>query len=144
LKIDPPGFAVASLTVYLPLGGHLVSEEEVAAATERVNRFEHNPDALLDEVDFDSEQERVRAFQSAEEKAALVSAISGPDADKKAIGLRIRELNGELRALLEPVGRELQLEREQLVSEREAGEILTDRTYPFCLWSPEEIADKVR
>jgi len=27
---------------------------------------------------------------------------------------------------------------------QQASEILTDRTYPFCFWSPEEIADKAR
>ena len=27
---------------------------------------------------------------------------------------------------------------------REASGVLTDRTYPFCLWSPSEVADKVR
>ena len=143
-RVEPPKFAVASLTVYLPLGGHLVTEEEVAAATEHVNRFAHNPDALLDEVDFDSEQERVLALGIAEEKASLVQAIAAPDADRKAIGQRIRELNAELRIVLQPIGRQLEKERDQLVSEREAWEILADRTYPFCLWSPEDIADKVR
>jgi hypothetical protein len=27
---------------------------------------------------------------------------------------------------------------------RDASAILTDRTYPFCLWDPREVADKVR
>ena len=142
--VEAPRFAVASLTVYLPLGSHLVSEEEVAAATERVNRFEHNPDALLGEIDFDSEGERALAMRLADEKAKLVRAIAAPDADKKALGARIRELNAELRALLDAVGQQIEEERDRLASEREAGEILTDRTYPFCLWSPEDIADKVR
>ena len=31
---------------------------------------------------------------------------------------------------------------DQLKQLREASDILTDRTYPFCFWSPEEIADK--
>ena len=142
--VEPPRYAVASLTVYLPLGAHLVSEDEVTAATERVNRFEHNPDALLDEVEFDSEDERAAALDLAAEKRSLVGTISGPDVDKKATGKRIREVNAALRALLEPIGRQLEDERARLAAEREAAEILTDRTYPFCLWAPEDIADKVR
>ena len=93
--VEPPAFVVASMTMYLPLGAHVVSDEEVGAARERLNRLEHNPDALLGEVEFDSDAERDRATDLAAEKTRLVEQIAKPDADKKALGIRIREVNAE-------------------------------------------------
>jgi hypothetical protein len=142
--VEPPRFVVASLTMFLPLGAHVVTAEEVQAASERLNRFEHNPDALMCDVEFDSASERDAALALAREKVELVSAMREPDADKKALGLRIREVNAELRELLAPIGDALRAEKASLESQRAAADVLTDRSYPFCFWSPAEIADKVR
>jgi hypothetical protein len=141
--VEPPAFVVASMTMYLPLGAHVVGEEEVGAIRERLNRLEHNPDALLGEVEFESAEERDRALSLGAEKARLVAAIAQPDADKKSIGARIREVNGELASVLSPLKAEYERELSTLEAQRAAGEILTDRTYPFCFWDPAEIADKV-
>jgi hypothetical protein len=35
-------------------------------------------------------------------------------------------------------------EVERLRAQRDVGAVLSDRTYPFCLWDPCEVADKVR
>lgn len=142
--VEPPGFAVASLTMYLPIGAHVVTDEEVSAARERLNRLEHNPDALLDAVEFESPVERDAALALAAEKADLVALIGAPDADRKALGIRIREVNAELALLLAPLRAEFEAELASLEGQRDASEILTDRTYPFCFWSPAEIADKAR
>jgi hypothetical protein len=45
---------------------------------------------------------------------------------------------------MEPVRLQLSEELDALSQLREAREILTDRTYPFCFWDPGEIADKAR
>ncbi len=142
--IEPPRYVVASLTMFLPLGAHVVTDAEVQTAAERLNRFEHNPDALICDVDFDSADERDRALGLAREKTELVAGMQEPGADKKRLGARIREVNAELRGLLAPVGEALAAERRHLESQRSASDILTDRTYPFCFWSPEDVADKVR
>ncbi len=142
--VEPPRFAVASLTMFLPLGAHVVTDAEVQAAAERLNRFEHNPDALICDVEFDSAEERDRALALAREKAELVSAVKAPDADRKSLGLRIREVNASLRELLAPVGESLAAEKRSLESQRSAADVLTDRTYPFCFWSPHDVMDKVR
>lgn len=142
--VEPPSFAVASLTMYLPIGARIVTDEEVAAAKERMNRLEHNPNQALGDVDFGSEDERIRAFALAAEKSELVSAIALPGADKKSLGGRIRAVNTELAALLEPLRAEYAAELSSLEAQRDASDVFTDRTYPFCFWSPEEIADKVR
>jgi hypothetical protein len=142
--VEPPEYVVASMTMYLPLGAHVVSEDEVASARARLNRLEHNPDALLGEVEFDSADERLRAVALAAEKTDLVSAIAEPGADKKALGLRIREVNVALTELLAPLRAGMEADVAALEAQSAASEILTDRTYPFCFWSPLEVADKAR
>lgn len=142
--VEPPAYAVASMTLYLPLGAHVTTPEEVSAAKERLNRLDHNPDALLAEVDFDDAAERERALALAEEKSRLVAAIAHADADKKSLGMRIKSVNGELAALLAPLRESFTTELERLTVMQAASDILTDRTYPFCFWDPSEVADKVR
>ena len=140
--VEPPAFVVASITMYLPLGAHVVSDDEVSAAHDRINRLEHNPDAMLGEVEFDTAAERSQAVALATEKGELVAAIAQPDADKKTLGLRIREVNAALSQMLAPLKETLRGELETLEAQRAASEVLTDRTYPYCFWSPQEVADK--
>lgn len=142
--VEPPAFAVASMTMYLPLGARVVTDEDVETASMALNRMRHNPDQALDQVEFDSSEERSRAQALADEKARLVAAIAAPDADKKALGKRIREVNDELGDLMEPYRRQLQEELDELLQMQEAAEVLTDRTYPLCFWNPSEVADKAR
>ena len=142
--VEPPAFVVASMTMYLPLGAHVVTDDEVSAALAKLNRLQHNPDAMLSDVEFDSADEEARAMALAAEKSTLVAAIAEPDANKKEIGTKIREVNAALSELLEPLKDALSAEMENLQSQRAASEILTDRTYPFCFWSAQEVADKAR
>ncbi len=142
--VEPPSFAVASMTLLLPLGGRIVTDEDVAAAERELKRFEHNPDELLAEVEFDTPAERERADGLAARKAAAIAAIAQPDADRKALGAEIREVNAALTAMLEPVGQCLAEALVRAKEERAASAVLTDRTYPYCLWDPREVADKVR
>jgi hypothetical protein len=144
LGIEPPPFVTASLTMYLPLGARVVRDEEIDAIAMALNRLKHNPDQMLDEVEFETAADHAKAVSLAQEKARLVGEIAAPGADKKALGQRIREVNEALAALLEPSERALQAESDELGRMREAAEILTDRTYPFCFWSPLEVADKAR
>jgi hypothetical protein len=43
-----------------------------------------------------------------------------------------------------PLREGMEAEVETLAAQLSASEILTDRTYPFCFWSPLEVADKAR
>lgn len=142
--VEPLPFVVASITMYLPLGAHIVTGAEVSAAQERANRLEHNPDSALDDVDFDSTEEEAQARSLAAEKSALVAQIAEAGADKKVLGRRIREVNVELARMMAPVREEYLAEVERLKEQRDAAGILTERTYPYCFWSPQEIADKAR
>jgi hypothetical protein len=142
--VEPPRYVVASMTLLLPLGGHVATSEEVSALTQSLHRLEHNPDAMLAEVEFDDDDEYRDARALAEEKASLVEAIGRPDADRKRLGARIREVNASLAALLEPVAAAMRERLERARSAHEAAEVLTDRTYAYCLWDPREVMDKVR
>jgi hypothetical protein len=140
--VEPPPFVVASMTMYLPLGARVVRDEEVEALSMALNRLRHNPDQMLDEVEFETSASRARAVVLAQEKRTLVAAIAAPAADKKSVGARIREVNSMLAELMAPIEAEMRDELDQLVRLREASDVLTDRTYPFCFWDPSEVADK--
>jgi len=142
--VEPPAFVVASMTLLLPLGACVVSDEDVASAEHRLHRFQHNPDSILPDVEFDTTAERARADDLSRRKAEAVVAIAVEGADRKALGRSIRELNAELTELLAPVGRELTSALERVRAKRAASAVLTDRTYPYCLWDPLEVVDKVR
>ena len=139
--VEPPEFVVASVTMYLPLGARIVGEDEVSAARERLNRLEHNPDAMLGEVEFESVEEQAEAASLAEQKAELVGSIAKPDADKKTLGLRIREVNAALASMLAPLKESLRQDVEALEVQRAASDVLTDRTYPYCFWPPRDVAE---
>lgn len=141
--VELPPYVVASLTMYLPLGASVVTDEEIARIDARLHRLTHNPDEALGDVEFDSPGERRAALGLATEKERLIEEISGPDADRKALGIRIREINEMLSGLVEPLAADLHARRARLLAQQRDAEILTDRTYPFCLWSPAEVADKV-
>ncbi|MDP2180942.1 MAG: hypothetical protein Q8K99_00030 [Actinomycetota bacterium] len=142
--VKPAPYVVASMTMYLPLGAHLVTEEEVADLRQELNRLDHNPDTMLGEVEFDTAEERNHAQALAFEKQQLVTEIAVDGADKKALGRRIREVNAELVEVLAPLANQLSEELARLDGQRQMAEVLTDRTYPFCFWSPSEVADKAR
>ncbi len=142
--VEPLPYVVASMTMYLPLGAHVVTDEEIDSATQRLNRLRQNPDQMLGELDFDDDSEYERAMGLSARKARLVSEIAAPGADKKTLGATIRQVNVEIAGLLGTLEQEMRDDLDRLLQMREASEILTDRTYPFCLWSPLEVADKVR
>ena len=142
--ITPPAFATASMTLMLPFGLPVTGDEEVRAAEQALHRLEHNPDSVLADVEFDTTAERDKAERLAAEKARLVAAMALPDTDRKRTGQRIREVNEALQGLLAPLGEQLRGEVERRRSARDASAVLTDRAYPFCLWDPREVMDKVR
>jgi len=141
--IEPPRYVVASMTLHLPLGGHVVTDEEVAAAEQRLHVLKHNPDQLLGEVEFDSADERRSATELAAHKRRLVEEIGRADADRKALGAQIRATNAQLAEVLAPLATLMGADIERLKAQRDTAAVLSDRTYPFCLWDPLEVADKV-
>lgn len=138
--VEPPAAAVATMTLHLPLGLDLASDRELSDAKERLNRLTHNPDAFLGEVEFASSEERFSAARLADEKRSLVQAISDPSADKKALGIRIRQVNSELQTAVAPLEKSMEETVSRLEQASAESKILADRTYPFCFWDPAKFA----
>ncbi|MGV8082917.1 MAG: hypothetical protein AB2L09_04685 [Coriobacteriia bacterium] len=139
---EPPAFAVTTLTLRLPVEFPHPEDAEISAARERLNRLGRNPDEFLGEIEFASMRERAEAEELAAEKTRLRERIASPEADKKALGTRIREINERLAELTGPARARLSEHLEALEAQREAWDIVSDRGYPFCYWSPQAIADR--
>ncbi len=144
LGIEPPPYVTASLTLRLPFGGHIVSDDEIARAARVLRRFDHNPDAFLDAAGFDTPEERLRADELARAKRTLVAAMAtASPSEKRRLAEGIEELNAALSRLLAPLRVTLEDDLARLEALRSHRDVLTDRTYPFFLWDPREVADKV-
>lgn len=143
LGVEPPRLAVASLTMAVPGSDPEGVAERLHAAQDAVERFKHNPDTFaldscaLDAVVCDE------AVALVEEKRSLIAAIAAPDADRKTLGLRIRAVNERLSVILAPVGLVLDAELASAMAADHDVRVLTDRTYPYMLWSPQAILDEV-
>lgn len=137
--VEPPVFAVASLTMRLDLAGPFATEDEVASVVQRLNRVRQNPDQMLGDAKLTGDAS-ARASELADRKSELVSAIASPGADKKSLGGEIREVNASLASLLAPLEAGLVRELETLRGRRAWTEVAEDRTYPFCFFDPREIA----
>ncbi len=140
--IEPPAFVVASATLHLPVELPDVSDDDLSAVRQRLHRLRHNPDQALVELgeEWGTARDRARASELAAEKSSLVEHIGRPDADRKALGLEIRRVNERLAELIAPVADACSAQAERLTELRADREVLADRTYPFCLWEPGEVA----
>jgi hypothetical protein len=138
--VAPTAFVVASMTMHLSLGQGESVEGELARARQDLRRLEFNPDEFVADASFQDPEHRARASALAQEKAELKRAVSAVDADKRTLGSRIKEVNTELTSLLEGHQRSLRELISRLESEDAELRILNDRTYPFCLWDPREVA----
>lgn len=142
--IRPPHFVVASMTLYPPLSVESAHDADVALVKSRLNRLAHNPDEFLRENAHEGAKYLDGASALVREKASLVELIAKDGADRKALGARIRFVNAELAELLQPVRTRLEGELRELERKREDAKVFRERTYPYCLWDPCEIAAKVK
>lgn len=140
--IQPPRFVVASMTMQLPLEAQVSAKVPLQEARMRLHRLLYHPEQNLDEVAFADAAERKRAEALAQEKSRLVAEIQRPDADRRALGIRLREVNLELSLLLRSLSEALREEIAVLQKRQDDSRILTDRTYPFCLFDPLEMCDR--
>lgn len=142
--VEPPPYAIASLTMLLPLGARISSERELRTLSQDLHRLKHNPDTFVDEVEFDDVVECRRARELVAFKRALIEKMASPEADRRLLGAQIRQANAELRQMLQPVAEDLEVQLEKAQAAERAAEVLSDRTYAYCLWDALEVMDKVR
>lgn len=138
--VEPTAFVVASVTMHLQLGQGESVGHELSQARDDLRRLEFNPDEFVSLGSFDSHEEKAEAVALASEKAELKRLVSEPDADKRALGSRIKEVNGQLATLLEGHASMLRSRIVQLERAEAELQVLNDRTYPFCLWDPADVA----
>jgi hypothetical protein len=138
--IEAPPFAAATMTLRLPVDAGPSQDEAIVLLRQRVHEMEHNPDRVL-RTQRSSDPSTVDLI---ERKASLVARIALPDADKKTLGLQIREINGALAEALGPAREEAVRRIEALEGQRETRAVLMDRTYPVFLFDPEETASILR
>lgn len=137
LGIEPPAYVVASATLRLPLA---IADAglSVAGLERRLEGLRHNPDRFLAELPA-SVLDAAEARSLAAEKRSLVAAIARPDADKKALGARIRAVNERLQALVAPLLADAERELARARTAEEDAAVLRDRTYAYCLWDAASI-----
>jgi hypothetical protein len=137
--VEPPRYVAATLTLRLPLDVPDDIQDDLAELRQRLHRLEHNPDQLLDDATLDPDVAD-RAGEAARRKAELVEAIQAPDAEKKRLGALIGEVNADLASIMEPVAQRTRDGIASLEEQERRRAVLADRTYPFFLWDPADVA----
>jgi hypothetical protein len=141
--VEPLDFVAITLTMRLPVAAAEVTEDDLSALRARINRLDHNPDEVLADVELPG-HERQRASDLAAEKSDLTKRISEPGADKKLLGVRIREVNAALSELVEPVRLGLVADLERAERERAEVAVMESRDYPYFLWAANDVAATIR
>ena len=140
LGIGPLAPRVATTAdVHLAWGADLPAERRPASAVlEDMDRVKHHPEDWIDHPALD-EGVREASGRLLEEKAALVVRISEPDADRKSVGLRIKELNAELASMLEPVSASLREELAIVETSDAIERTLLTRSFSYPVFDPAEL-----
>jgi len=134
--VAAPAYVVASATLHLPFRDPRQGLDSVAQLERRLDALRHNPDRFLTDpalADTGSGQEL------AAEKGRLVSAIALPGADRKALGIRIREINTLLQNLVAPLVEETVGALDVARAAEQDADVLFDRSYAYCLWNADEV-----
>ena len=127
---SPPESACLSATLWIDVPGE-DPRQEIAEAERRIRDMEQHPEKA------GAGRRGVERLASMKEE--LVGEIKNPGAGKKSLGIRIRELNQQMAALLS-TERQTLVERLETLApvelERQAAQA---RDYPFCLYSREAL-----
>lgn len=138
--LEPPGYAVVTATLYLPLGEYDVVEQRRRLQRQLLD-LQHNPERLLSSRP-SSDRRIPDALQAlVDEKWRLIAALNG-DAmtrrERRQATRRIREINEQLARTLheEQQALEGRLAALDRVAETAAA---THRGYPYCFFLPQTV-----
>ena len=137
LGVVPAPFAVASMSLLLPLPSPAVADE-VGPLKQRLREMRFNPQRHVGELP-PGTPEAAEAEALAREKERLIAAIRQPGAPKRELTRRIEAVNARLAQLLwQPAEKiEARLRRAlEAVAERQAAEF---REYPFFLYDRDPV-----
>ena len=131
--IEPPAYMTATATFRLPIERPGVTADDVRAIERRIRDTVHHPESFADELGGN----RVREFAViAEHKRELIAA-GWQEKQKKAWHDRVTECNDRMTALLGDVRQRFVQEREKLLADLHAANLLGSREFSFVLF-PEE------
>lgn len=133
--VGPPPYAVASMTMHLPLSRASADAPDQATLEQSLSALKHNPDKALEEAGaLDAETTAL-----VERKRELVRAIAEEGADKKALGAEIRRLNEELQAHVGPLVEETQRALAAAKDRGREAEIAGYRDWAYCFFAPSDV-----
>ncbi len=131
-NVTPPRYTCVSGAVWV--GASCDNpEEEIERIRKALRDIEQHPETL-------AEQDGAGhiALQAIEKKK-LVEEIRKPDADKKMIGNKIKQLNKEMTKALAPMKKRLENDLQKLNRAKAEWDVATARDYPFFLYKPETV-----
>jgi hypothetical protein len=127
--VTPPGYAVVSATFHadIPAENPSLRIEGIKTRLREIQqRPEHEPDLASSPLKL--------------EKDTLVEAMAKPGADRKTLGIRIKELNRQMAGQLAPLSESLNAELSTLGEIAREWDVKSFRDYPFFIHSPERVA----
>lgn len=137
--VEPAPRTCVTGTLASPIPFDVVTLEDVASLRALVNRIAHHPREFLEEADLD-ERASLEVEDLLAEKDGLVASLGSVDADRKALSMRIKEVDRTVALYLEPLRERLEAELDDLDRVRASQEVLSDRTLSYALYDPAEVA----
>lgn len=127
--VTPPRYAVVSATIHPD-----IQAENPSARIEGIK-------ARLREIEQRPEHEpQLASSPLKHEKETLVEAMAKPGADRKTLGIRIKELNRQMAGQLKPLADTLNSELCSLGETAREWDVKSFRDYPFFIHRPERVA----
>jgi hypothetical protein len=127
--VTPPGYAVVSVTLHpdIPAEDPSVRIEGIKT---RLREIEQRPER----------EPELASSPLKREKETLVDAMPKPGADRKTLGVRIKELNRQMAGQLAPLADALNIELSTLGETAREWDVKSFRDYPFFIHKPERVA----
>lgn len=127
--VTPPHYAVVSATLHPEIQAEDPSTRIEGIKT-RLREIEQRPE----------HEPELASNPLKREKEELVEAMAKPEADRKKLGVRIKELNRQMAGLLKPLADALNSELLSLGETAREWDVKSFRDYPFFIHRPERVA----
>ena len=137
-NLAPPHYAVATLTLHLPLGLETWEEEEFSRLEKLAARLGHNPDHCFEDLNLGAEKEKALR-PLALKKHELIHQMRAANQEKKTLVREIEGINTQLKEALSQEIKEVIERWERLKILREESKISHFREFPYFLFAAEDV-----
>ena len=127
--VTPPGYSVVSATFHPDIPAEDPSARMEGIKT-RLREIEQRPER----------EPELASSHLKREKDALVAEMARPNADRKTLGVRIKELNRQMAGHLKPLADALNSDLSSLEETALEWDVKSFRDYPFFIYRPERVA----